>query len=53
MIIVAIGPTYGVTFFGYMLNGASWGFWPVFYVGAYLVAWLSWTGQPGLLDTSC
>lgn len=32
MIIVAIGPGFGATLFGYLLNGASWGFWPVLYV---------------------
>ncbi|KAL4882477.1 major facilitator superfamily domain-containing protein [Aspergillus karnatakaensis] len=34
MVIVAVGPNYGATFFGYMLNGASWGFWPVLYAWA-------------------
>jgi len=34
MLLVAIGPGYGATFFGYMLNGASWGFWPVLYAWA-------------------
>jgi hypothetical protein len=32
MIILAVGPNYGATFLGYMLNAASWGYWPVLYV---------------------
>lgn len=32
MVIVAVGPGYGATFFGYLINAASWGFWPVLYV---------------------
>lgn len=36
MVIVAVGPSYGVTFFGYLLNAASWGFWPVLYVNISL-----------------
>jgi ACS family pantothenate transporter-like MFS transporter len=32
MVIVATGPSYGATFFGYLINAASWGFWPVLYV---------------------
>jgi MFS transporter, ACS family, pantothenate transporter len=31
MVIVAVYPDYGVTFFGYMINAASWGYWPVLY----------------------
>lgn len=31
MVIVASYPNYGATFFGYMLNATSWGFWPVIY----------------------
>ncbi|KAL4799619.1 major facilitator superfamily domain-containing protein [Aspergillus venezuelensis] len=31
MIILAVGPDYGATFLGYMLNAASWGYWPVLY----------------------
>lgn len=34
MIIVASGPDYGATFFGYLLNATSWGFWPVLYAWA-------------------
>jgi MFS transporter, ACS family, pantothenate transporter len=42
MILVAIGPGFGATLFGYLLNGASWGFWPVLYVSvlSYAVALL-------------
>ncbi|EED16168.1 allantoate permease, putative [Talaromyces stipitatus ATCC 10500] len=29
LIIVSIGPGFGATLFGYLLNGASWGFWPI------------------------
>lgn len=36
MVIVAVGPSYGFTFFGYLLNAASWGFWPVLYVGIHI-----------------
>jgi ACS family pantothenate transporter-like MFS transporter len=32
LIIVSIGPGFGATFFGYLLNGASWGFWPICFV---------------------
>jgi MFS transporter, ACS family, pantothenate transporter len=32
LIIVAIGPGFGATLFGYLLNGASWGFWPICFV---------------------
>lgn len=35
MIIVASYPDYGATFFGYLINAASWGYWPVLY------AWIS------------
>ncbi|KAF8859964.1 retrograde regulation protein 2 [Acephala macrosclerotiorum] len=31
MVIVASGPGYGATFFGYLINAASWGLWPVLY----------------------
>ncbi|KAK0103174.1 hypothetical protein ONS95_014971 [Cadophora gregata] len=31
MVIVAAGPGYGATFFGYLINAASWGLWPVLY----------------------
>ncbi|KAL4969802.1 major facilitator superfamily domain-containing protein [Aspergillus stella-maris] len=31
MIILAVGSNYGATFLGYMLNAASWGYWPVLY----------------------
>ncbi|KAJ9216640.1 hypothetical protein DTO166G4_1856 [Paecilomyces variotii] len=34
MVIVAIGPNYGATFFGYMINGASWGYWPLLFAWA-------------------
>ncbi|CAG9945696.1 unnamed protein product [Clonostachys rosea f. rosea IK726] len=34
MVIVAVGPGYGATFFGYLINAASWGFWPVLYAWA-------------------
>ncbi|KAJ4263408.1 hypothetical protein NW762_006227 [Fusarium torreyae] len=34
MVIVASGASYGVTFFGYLINAASWGFWPVLYAWA-------------------
>lgn len=34
MVIVAAGPNYGATFFGYLINAASWGFWPVLYAWA-------------------
>ncbi|KAL2798660.1 major facilitator superfamily domain-containing protein [Aspergillus keveii] len=34
MIILAVGPNYGATFLGYMLNAASWGYWPVLYAWA-------------------
>ena len=34
MVIVASYPSYGATFFGYMLNATSWGFWPVLYAWA-------------------
>ncbi|PCG97769.1 Major facilitator superfamily domain, general substrate transporter [Penicillium occitanis (nom. inval.)] len=29
LIIVSIGPGFAATLFGYLLNGASWGFWPI------------------------
>lgn len=29
MVIVAAGPGYGATFFGYLINAASRGLWPV------------------------
>lgn len=32
MVVVAVGPNYGATFFGYMINGASWGYWPLLFV---------------------
>lgn len=32
LIIVSIGPGFGATLFGYLLNGASWGFWPICFV---------------------
>jgi ACS family pantothenate transporter-like MFS transporter len=32
MVIVASYPDYGATFFGYLINAASWGYWPVLYV---------------------
>lgn len=35
MVIVASYPSYGVVFFGYMINAASWGFWPVLYVSLF------------------
>lgn len=31
MVIVASYPNYGATFFGYLINAASWGYWPVLY----------------------
>ncbi|KAH8600113.1 retrograde regulation protein 2 [Bisporella sp. PMI_857] len=31
MIIVVSYPGYGATFFGYLINAASWGLWPVMY----------------------
>ena len=31
MVVVATYPTYGAVFFGYLINAASWGFWPVLY----------------------
>ncbi|KAL4907731.1 hypothetical protein BDW74DRAFT_175511 [Aspergillus multicolor] len=34
MVILAVGPNYGATFLGYMLNAASWGYWPVLYAWA-------------------
>ncbi|KAF2644628.1 retrograde regulation protein 2 [Massarina eburnea CBS 473.64] len=34
MVIVACYPNYGATFFGYLLNATSWGFWPVLYAWA-------------------
>ncbi|KAL2820914.1 major facilitator superfamily domain-containing protein [Aspergillus cavernicola] len=34
MIILAVGPNYGATFLGYMLNAASWGYWPILYAWA-------------------
>ncbi|KAF2788792.1 retrograde regulation protein 2 [Melanomma pulvis-pyrius CBS 109.77] len=34
MVIVAAYPNYGATFFGYLINAASWGFWPVLYAWA-------------------
>jgi hypothetical protein len=32
MVIVASYPSYGAVFFGFLINAASWGFWPVLYV---------------------
>lgn len=32
MILVAIGPGFAATLVGYLLNGASWGFWPILFV---------------------
>jgi hypothetical protein len=29
MVIVASGTSYGATFFGYLINAATWGLWPV------------------------
>jgi ACS family pantothenate transporter-like MFS transporter len=29
MVIVASGASYGATFFGYLINAATWGLWPV------------------------
>jgi hypothetical protein len=29
MVIVASGKSYGATFFGYLINAATWGLWPV------------------------
>lgn len=34
MVVVATSPSYGATFFGYLINAASWGFWPVLYAWA-------------------
>ncbi|EHY53887.1 hypothetical protein HRR81_001369 [Exophiala dermatitidis] len=34
MVIVAAYPGYGATFFGYMINAASWGYWPIVYAWA-------------------
>ncbi|KAE9571363.1 hypothetical protein CGMCC3_g12602 [Colletotrichum fructicola] len=34
MIMVAIGSSYALTFAGYLINAASWGFWPVLYAWA-------------------
>ncbi|KAF4814808.1 Pantothenate transporter liz1 [Colletotrichum tropicale] len=34
MIKVAVGSTYALTFAGYLINAASWGFWPVLYAWA-------------------
>lgn len=34
MVIVAASPGYGATFFGYLINAASWGFWPILYAWA-------------------
>ncbi|KAH7120749.1 retrograde regulation protein 2 [Dendryphion nanum] len=34
MVVVATSPNYGATFFGYLINAASWGFWPVLYAWA-------------------
>ncbi|EXJ88057.1 hypothetical protein A1O1_04984 [Capronia coronata CBS 617.96] len=34
MVVVASGPGYAATFFGYMINAASWGYWPVVYAWA-------------------
>jgi len=31
MVIVAAYPAYGAVFFGYLINAASWGFWPIVY----------------------
>ncbi|KAE9371716.1 putative allantoate permease [Stipitochalara longipes BDJ] len=31
MVIVASGASYGATFFGYLINAATWGLWPVLY----------------------
>jgi MFS transporter, ACS family, pantothenate transporter len=32
MVVVATYPNYGAVFFGFVINAASWGFWPVLYV---------------------
>lgn len=37
MVIVASYPNYGAVFFGYLINAASWGFWPVLYVSSLLL----------------
>ena len=29
MVTVASGASYGATFFGYLINAATWGLWPV------------------------
>jgi MFS transporter, ACS family, pantothenate transporter len=34
MILVVSYPNFGATFFGYLLNATSWGFWPVLYAWA-------------------
>ncbi|KAL3297290.1 pantothenate transporter liz1 [Colletotrichum asianum] len=34
MIMVAVGSTYALTFARYLINAASWGFWPVLYAWA-------------------
>ncbi|KAF4919181.1 Pantothenate transporter liz1 [Colletotrichum viniferum] len=34
MIMVAVGSTYALTFAGYLIDAASWGFWPVLYAWA-------------------
>ncbi|KAF2014042.1 putative allantoate permease [Aaosphaeria arxii CBS 175.79] len=31
MVVVVASPNFGATFFGYLINAASWGFWPVCY----------------------
>lgn len=31
MVVVASYPNYGAVFFGYMINAASWGYWPLVY----------------------
>lgn len=36
MVIVVMGFSYGVIFFGYLINVVFWGFWFVFYVSLCL-----------------
>ncbi|KAN0096657.1 putative allantoate permease [Hyaloscypha variabilis] len=31
MVIIASGASYGATFFGYLINAATWGLWPLLY----------------------
>ncbi|KAK2769603.1 DszA family Xenobiotic compound monooxygenase [Colletotrichum kahawae] len=51
MIMVAVGSTYALTFAGYLINAASWGFWPVLYAWAIEIMHKIWKRERWSLES--